>query len=243
MTSEKVDMTLGMSLVMNDIINALLYTRKTGEDGNPIIVDRDLPFKLRYRLNKNRVLFEKDAQFFNQQRLLALAKYGEATADGKGVAIVDDAKKEAFKNELGNMLDSIVSHSIVRLDPEDLDLVTDTDITISPDAMNIFISYMTDDTTLIEDLSTPVRLVSPQETKEVKQESKIEETPAATETPEETKTWNLVTENPETENPVKETKKTSTTKKTTSATTKKSESKTTTPKKPRAKKTEAPKEA
>ena len=190
MTTERIDITLGVSLILGDVINLLLYTKKKDADGKEYIADRDLPFKLRYRLNKNRMLFEKDSREFEKVRLFTLAKYGEATEDGQNVVITDPQKQGFFRKELGDILETPVSHSIVRLDPEDLDLVTDTDINISPDAMALFIGYMTNDPELQKDLDTKINInlnFPPQaktEAQPTEQTSVTEETPKAEETAE-----------------------------------------------------------
>ena len=190
MTTEQIDITLGVSLILGDVINLLLYTKKKDANGKEYIADRDLPFKLRYRLNKNRMLFEKDSREFEKVRLFTLAKYGEATEDGQNVVITDPQKQGFFRKELGDILETPVSHSIVRLDPEDLDLVTDTDINISPDAMALFIGYMTNDPELQKDLDTKINInlnFPPQaktEAQPTEQTSATEETPKAEETAE-----------------------------------------------------------
>lgn len=158
MNTEQINITLGVSLILGDVTNLLLYTKKKGPDGKEYYADRELPFRLRYRLNKNRLLFEKDSREFQKQRLFALAKYGEATPEGDNVTINDPQKQELFKQEITKMLDIPVSHNIVEIEPEDLDLVKDTDIEISPDAMALFIGYMTNDPELQKDLSTQINL-------------------------------------------------------------------------------------
>ena len=190
MNTEQINITLGVSLILGDVTNLLLYTKKKGPDGKDYYVDRELPFRLRYRLNKNRLLFEKDSKEFQKQRLFALAKYGEATPEGDNVTINDPQKQELFRQEITKMLDIPVSHNIVGIEPEDLDLVKDTDIEISPDAMALFIGYMTNDPELQKDLSTQINLnivtppappaekeTEPQQETEVKKEEAAE-TPA-----------------------------------------------------------------
>lgn len=181
MDKVNVTMPLSASIVLNDVINILLYAKKTTSDGKEYIVDRELPFKLRYRLNKNRLLFQKDAEFFNQQRLFALAKYGTPTADGQNVTLATDEAKEKFKDELGKILQTPVTHDVVKLSPEDIDLVEDPDIAVSPDAMGLFIGYMTDDPELQQDLNTPITLrikedIAP--APKAKETPKTEEAPA-----------------------------------------------------------------
>lgn len=158
MTTEQINITLGVSLILGDVINEILYAKKTDENGQTYTVDRDLPFKLRYKLNKNRMIFEKDSKEFQNYRLIALAQYGEPSEDGKSVVINDPEKQELFKKRISELIEIPVSHNIVRLDPDDFDAVTDTTITISPDAMSLFIGYMTNDPELLNDLESKLNV-------------------------------------------------------------------------------------
>lgn len=155
--STKTEMSLGVSLLMSEITEKLLYTTEERE-GQKVLVDRDIPFRLRYRLNKNRVMFDRDVQFFNKQKLLYLAQYGEPSDDGRNVVIKDEHKLELYREAISNLVDSKVEHNIMTLEPEDLELIEDTDIPISPDAMTLFIGYMTNDPDLEKDLATEIRI-------------------------------------------------------------------------------------
>ena len=186
MNSEQIEITLGVSLILRDIINELLYCRKTTPEGKEYVVDRELPFRLRYRLNKNRLVFEKDVNEFQNRRLLALAKYGEATPDGKNVVINDPQKQEFFKQEISDLIETPVTHSIIKLEPDDIELVTDTDINLSPDAMGLFIGYMTNDPELQKDLDTKINVrIRPHEdtvnspAEPVKEDKEVKEETAA----------------------------------------------------------------
>ena len=167
-------MTLGVSLVLNEMVEKLLFTVKE-VDGKRVVVDRELPFRLRYRLNRNRQLLEKDATYFDRQRLILLAKYGEPTEDEQNVVIKEEYQED-YKKAISDLIDSTVEHNLMALEPEDLALINDTDINVSPDAMTIFIGYMTNDPSLHEELNTSVNLISPQknvETTEPSEEKKI----------------------------------------------------------------------
>lgn len=181
---EQTTITVGVAIVLNEVSRMLLYKQTTNENGQPVIVDRDLPFRLKYRLNKNRMMLEADVKRFNQSRMIALARYGEQTPDGENVVITDPEKKEAFKKEISDLVDSKVTHSLILLEAEDLDLVTDTDMPISPEALSIFTAYMVDDPDLKKDIELGVKFTDyeapvqeePTKVEEVKEETKpIEE--------------------------------------------------------------------
>ena len=150
--SKNVEMTLGISLVLSDIIQAILYQVKE-VDGNKTIVERELPFRLKYRLNKNSLVLSKDRELFEKKRLLLLAQCGEPDETGENVAIRSEEAMAKFKEELGVFLEGTVSHTITGLDPYDIDKVKDADIPVSSDAMKLFIQYLTEDADLEKELS------------------------------------------------------------------------------------------
>lgn len=166
-------MTLGVSLVLNEIAEKLLYTVKD-IDGQKMIVDRELPFRLRYRLNRNYDILKKDAKYFDMQRMMLMAKYGTPTDDGKNVVIAED-KQEEYKEKISELIDSTVEHTIMTLEPDDIVLINDTDITVSPDAMTVFIGYMTNDTAFTDELTTEVKLVKHKDNESESSDTMIEE--------------------------------------------------------------------
>lgn len=176
--SEKLEMTLGVSLLLGEITEKILY--KVEEvNGEKVVVDRDVPFRLRYRLNKNRVLFNKDAQAFNQRKLMLLAQYGEPSEDGQNVVIKDEGKMTLYREAIGTLIDSTVEHNIMTLEPEDIELIKDTDILVSPDAMTLFIGYMTNDPEFDREISSEVKITPPKK----KEEKKEEEVPVEVKEP------------------------------------------------------------
>lgn len=160
--NETITMSLSIAVALDEIIQKLMYS-VVEKDGQKVIVDRELPFRLRYRLNRNRTLLSKDVELFNKRRALLFAQYGEPTEDGTNVAITNEENLAKFKEALSNLLDKEVSHTFYTLAPEDLDTIQDTDILISPEAMSVFIAYMTDDEEIRKSLRTVVNIVPPKE--------------------------------------------------------------------------------
>ena len=175
--NETITMTLAIALALDEICQKLMYS-VVEKDGKKIVVDRELPFRLRYRLNRNRTLLSKDVEFFNKRKALLFAQYGEPTEDGENVVINNEENLAKYKEAMSNLLDKEVSHTFFTLSPEDLDMVKDSDILISPEAMSVFIAYMTDDQEIRESFRTVVNIVPPKEetkAEEVKEEPKVEE--------------------------------------------------------------------
>ena len=175
--NETITMTLAIALALDEICQKLMYS-VVEKDGKKVVVDRELPFRLRYRLNRNRTLLSKDVEFFTKRKALLFAQYGEPTEDGENVVINNEENLAKYKEAMSDLLDKEVSHTFFTLSPEDLDMVKDSDILISPEAMSVFIAYMTDDQEIRESFRTVVNIVPPKEetkAEEVKEEPKVEE--------------------------------------------------------------------
>ena len=175
--NETITMTLAIALALDEICQKLMYS-VVEKDGKKVVVDRELPFRLRYRLSRNRTLLSKDVELFNKRKALLFAQYGEPTEDGENVTITNEENLEKYKQAMSDLLDKEVTHTFFTLAPEDLDLVKDSDILISPEAMSVFIAYMTDDQEIRESFRTVVNIVPPKEetkAEEVKEEPKVEE--------------------------------------------------------------------
>lgn len=175
--NETITMTLAIALALDEICQKLMYS-VVEKDGKKVVVDRELPFRLRYRLNRNRTLLSKDVELFNKRKALLFAQYGEPTEDGEDVVINNEENLAKYKEAMSDLLDKEVSHTFFTLSPEDLDMVKDSDILISPEAMSVFIAYMTDDQEIRESFRTVVNIVPPKEetkAEEVKEEPKVEE--------------------------------------------------------------------
>ena len=187
--NETITMTLAIALALDEICQKLMYS-VVEQDGKKVVVDRERPFRLRYRLNRNRTLLSKDVELFNKRKALLFAQYGEPTEDGEDVVINNEENLAKYKEAMSDLLDKEVSHTFFTLSPEDLDMVKDSDILISPEAMSVFIAYMTDDEEVKKSFRTVVNIVPPKEeevTKEAEAPKATEEVKAETEKPTPTK--------------------------------------------------------
>ena len=183
--NETITMPLAIALALDEICQKLMYS-VVEKDGKKVVVDRELPCRLRYRLNRNRTLLSKDVEFFNKRKALLFAQYGEPTEDGENVVINNEENLAKYKEAMSDLLDKEVSHTFFTLSPEDLDMVKDSDILISPEAMSVFIAYMTDDEEVKKSFRTVVNIVPPKEeevTKEAEAPKATEEVKAETEQP------------------------------------------------------------
>jgi len=163
--SEKVDINVGVALVLGEVTTKLLYKRIENENGETVYVDRNIPFRLRYWLNKNKIILDRDVKEFNQKRMFALAELGEPTEDGTSVVIKDEKNQEKYKQIISDLVDKKISRSLSLLSPDDIKLLEDDDILVSPEAMSVFINYMVDDDSLREDIEMEVNIFNKKDNK------------------------------------------------------------------------------
>ena len=170
------------------MVNMLLTKKITDSDGKERLIDREIPFRLKYRLTRNKATLDKDVAKFNEFRLLALAKYGEPTEDGQNVVINDPQKMKEFMAVLMEYLRIEVVHSVQKLDPKDFDEITDV-ISVPEDSIKVLLGYLVEDKEFLEDIATEIKFTphKAEETKPIEEkvekpvEEKVEETKAVEE--------------------------------------------------------------
>lgn len=163
--NETIEMTVGISIALRDIADKILYEKYMTNDGTLAVRERKLPFRLKYRLGRNLTGIDKDVKWFNDNRTLLVAKYGEPSKDGTGVEITDPGKIEAFSKEINALLTTKTKHTVVRIDPSDLEVLTEN-LDISYDEIKLFIGFLSDEPELFKDLDMQYNIEVPAETPE-----------------------------------------------------------------------------
>lgn len=154
----EVEMTLTVSLLLDEMVNILLNKVEKNEAGDEVTIARTLPFRLKYRLTRNKATLDKDYRAYQQKQLMLMAKYGELTADGEHFEIKDPEKFELYKGEMEAALSTIVKHSVVKLDPEDLEnLLEGEDIQFNEGMLKTLLGYLVDDQAFLDDITTEIR--------------------------------------------------------------------------------------
>ena len=210
--SEKITINYSIALILNKVCEELLYEKTP--DGQS--KERNLPFRLKYRITKGLNYLSKDAYNFEKFKTQLLANYGTYNPETGNVELLDETNKKLFIKSMNNLLTTEVTHTITKLEPSDLDELNFTvGEEISYNALKIFQAYFCNEPDLLKELNTEVVLdfgISNQEEASDKLEETKEETPSATEEVKEEPKEEIV------EKPKKTTtvKKTSTTRKKTS---------------------------
>lgn len=149
MVYERVTINLGTSLLLREVILRLLYVDKEVE-GKKVTEERNIPFRLKYRLTRTISVLDKDFKKSELGKNKILAKYGELNQEGTALVVPED-KMEAYKKEIYKLFEEKVTHSLQRVEPEDLVEIEDYVEGISQSALALFIAYMTNDEEFLKD--------------------------------------------------------------------------------------------
>lgn len=155
MEKEKTRLKMKTVYVLKDVVDAFLYEVDTTEEKTPQRKDRDIPFRLRYRLMKNELVLNKYVHDFENLKLWYLAEYGEATEDGKNVEIKDEEKRKEYFAKILELLDKEVTIPLVKCDPEDFDSIKN--LNLSNDMTKVLIGFLTNDIELLDDLTKNIK--------------------------------------------------------------------------------------
>lgn len=152
--SEKITINYATAIILNKVCDQILY--ETLPDNTK--KERVIPFRLKYRISKGLSYISKDIYNFEKWKLQLLATYGDPTEDGTNVVLSDPEKKKLFINSLNKILATEVTHSISKLEPEDLEQldfkVDETSISYS--AMKLFQAYFCNEPDLLKELNTEI---------------------------------------------------------------------------------------
>ena len=145
MEQNEVKMSVKVSLVLNEILDIMLYD----EDRN----QRKLPFRLVSKLVRNKAILEKDEREFYAYKSLLISRYGEAKDDR--YEITDPEKLKLYEKDIMEALDVEVSHNVLKIKLEELDKMT-AKLDISKDAIVVLQQFLVDDAEFIKDLEAEI---------------------------------------------------------------------------------------
>ena len=156
---EKATVTLKVKAlyVLKQIIDTFL-TKEVEEDNQKKKVDRDLPFRLRYRLERNLIPIESMLNQVEEAKLQGLAQLGTLTEDGKNVELKDEGAKKKYFEKVSNLLETPISLSIVKCEDSDLDAIQDIGGEFTNDMIKILIAYLINDKELLNDLQNSIEM-------------------------------------------------------------------------------------
>lgn len=164
---EPIKMTLGYSVALFMIVDKILYIEGSNVE-NP--VERSLPFNVKYKLRRASDVLIKDYAHYEQFRTTLIKNLG---VEEEGRITVPEDKMDEFRASMTEMMSTEVEHTFMKLKPSEVNEITDG-IDVTYNEMDLFISYLVEDDSLVADLMTPI---GETKTEEVKEEPSVEETP------------------------------------------------------------------
>ena len=88
--AQPVELTIGMILRLKRVCDDILFER----DANGLVKERNLPFRLKYRLGKNMTHIDKYSSSFMQNQLYFKATFGTENPETHKVELDEEGKKK-----------------------------------------------------------------------------------------------------------------------------------------------------
>lgn len=131
------DIKIAYCLTLYDALNSILF-EDSGDSKIP--VERKIPFKTKYKIQKNLNMLAKDYVYYENEKNRLIKEYGEET-DGR--IVVKPENVETYKQEISKILSLEVQRDFLKLTDEEIEAIND-DIDIDCAGMEILIQYLTD---------------------------------------------------------------------------------------------------
>ena len=129
------DIKISYCVALHNILTKILFDYD--KDGK--LLERKLPFNVKYKLQKNLNIVSKDFLFFETERNNLIKKYGEEKEDK---IKLKEENFEDYKSEVEKLLDMEVSRNLLKLSDEEVEAIGDVEADCAE--MEVFIEYLTD---------------------------------------------------------------------------------------------------
>lgn len=148
--AQPVELTIGMILRLKKVCDDILFER----DASGLVRERNLPFRLKYRLGKNMTHIDKYSSSFMQNQLYFKATFGTENPETHKVELDEEGKKK-FEQAMRLLLGTKVTINVTTLEPEDIELLThNTAVTIED--IRIFTAFMMSEPEFFKDVDSRV---------------------------------------------------------------------------------------
>ena len=131
------DIRIAYCLTLYDALNSILFTEP--EEGK-MPLERKIPFKTKYKIQKNLNVLAKDYVYYEEERTSLIKEYGE---ESEGKITVKPENMTVFKEEIGKILSMEVQRDFLKFTDEEMEEISG-DIIIDCAAMELIIQYLTD---------------------------------------------------------------------------------------------------
>lgn len=129
------DIKISYCIALHNVLTKILFDYD--KDGK--LLERKLPFNVKYKLQKNLNIVSKDYLFFETERNNIIKKYGE---EKENKIKLKEENFEDYKSEVEKLLDMEVSRNLLKLSDEEVESIGDVEADCAE--MEVFIEYLTD---------------------------------------------------------------------------------------------------
>ena len=148
--AQPVELTIGMVLRLKRVCDDILFEKSS----SGIVRERNLPFRLQYRLGKKKTHIDKYSSAFMQNQLYFKATFGTENPDTHEIELDEEGKKK-FEQSIKLLLGTRVTINVTTLEPEDIELLThSTAVTIED--IRIFTAFMMSEPEFFKDVNSRV---------------------------------------------------------------------------------------
>lgn len=123
-------------VTLYNLLKKMLFVQADGDK----VEERDLPFGVKYKLQKDFDIVAKDYSYFENERVRLVKEYGEEDGDR---VVVKDENIEEYKNELLAMMNKEVVHTFAEL--TEAEILSLDGVKTECHEMELFIRYLTED--------------------------------------------------------------------------------------------------
>ena len=148
--AQPVELTIGMVLRLKRVCDDILFEKTA----SGIVMERNLPFRLKYRLGKNMTYIDKYSASFMQNQLYFRATFGTENPETHEIEFDEEGKKK-FEQAIRLLLGTKVTINVTTLEPEDIELLTHSAAATVED-IRIFTAFMMSEPEFFKDIDSQV---------------------------------------------------------------------------------------
>ena len=141
--------TIATSVALCKLLESMLF-----DVDSKSFKENDLPFNIRYKIQRNLDLLAKDKAYFEMERQNLIKKYGAKEENDPQKIKVTEENMQDFQDEILKIMALEVEHKFFKFTPEELFLIKD--VKAQAYEMDLFIGVLVEDPDREEDLNTPI---------------------------------------------------------------------------------------
>lgn len=141
--------TIATSVALCKLLESMLF-----DVDSKSFKENDLPFNVRYKIQRNLDLLAKDKAYFEMERQNLIKKYGAKEENDPQKIKVTEENMQDFQDEILKIMALEVEHKFFKFTPEEVFLIKD--VKAQAYEMDLFIGVLVEDPDREEDLNTPI---------------------------------------------------------------------------------------